>query len=105
MFRLIVLLAFTSALLACAFYPKTVTVYDVDCQIYVRQMELEASEIMQLSACSDEGCIGSILGVGFISATTAVVSGSIVIVGNVVYWFEKQESCRMLDESQVSQKS
>ena len=30
---------------------------------------------------------------GATAAASAIVSGSIVIVGNVVYWFEKQGRC------------
>jgi hypothetical protein len=30
---------------------------------------------------------------GVVAATSAVVSGSIAVVGNVVYWFERQGQC------------
>jgi hypothetical protein len=31
--------------------------------------------------------------VGAVAAASVVVSGSIVVVGNVVYWLEKQGKC------------
>ena len=30
---------------------------------------------------------------GLVTAASAVVSGSIALVGNVIYWFEKQGRC------------
>ena len=53
-------------------------VYDQDCHIEARHMTMQP---VQLGA------------LGAVAAASAVVSGSIVITGNAVYWFEKQGRC------------
>lgn len=83
----------TFLLVGCAYTPKLVTVYDEECKIEVKQMELEEKNIMLLSACTNEGCIASILGAGLLSAGSVIVSGSIVVTANVVYWLEKKSQC------------
>jgi len=86
----------------CFYYPRTVEYYDADCEIRARQMVLR-SEAMQVS-CSGystqsqaTGCLALILGV---SAGSAIVSGSIVVAGNTVYWLEKRGRC--IAKSQAS---
>lgn len=86
----------TAALLvlsACIVVPRTDHVYDEDCQIYVKRMTLEAQQIGYFGACRGDGCAVMLVAVGAVAAATAVVSGSIVVIGNVVYWAEKQDQC------------
>ncbi|MEY4749125.1 MAG: hypothetical protein RIQ60_1339 [Pseudomonadota bacterium] len=80
------------------FAPRTVNVYDPDCRISSRQMILQASELPVMGRCRGEECGAMLVIFGAVSAASAVVSGSIVVVGNVVYWFEKQNNCRKSDE-------
>jgi hypothetical protein len=87
-----------SQLTGCVFAPRTVSVYDPDCRITSRQMILQAAEMPIMGRCRGEECAGLLVVVGAVSAATAVVSGSIVVVGNVVYWFEKQNNCRRAEE-------
>jgi hypothetical protein len=35
-----------------------------------------------------------ILAVGATTAASVIVSGSVVIVGNIAYWLERQATCR-----------
>ncbi|MBI1396262.1 MAG: hypothetical protein GC151_09820 [Betaproteobacteria bacterium] len=77
----------------CVFVPRTVERYDPGCRIVERHMELEAVQIASIQSCSNSDCGFALALVGATAATSAVVSGSIVIVGNVVYWFEKQGQC------------
>ena len=44
--------------------------------------------------CSGDGCVALLAATGAVTAATAVVSGSIALVGNVVYWFERQGQCK-----------
>ena len=53
-------------------------------------MVLEAALVNVTANCQNEECIVALL---VPSVASAVVSGSIVIVGNVVYWLEKQGKC------------
>ena len=78
---------------ACVYVPHTTSVYDAQCNIYARQMNLEVAQIGGFARCANEGCVALLVGMGAVTAASAVVSGSIVVTGNVVYWFEKQGQC------------
>jgi hypothetical protein len=82
-------------LAGCVVLPKTEEVYDRDCQIYVREMSLEAVNVggVRLGLCQNAGCIGGAAVLGAVAAASAVISGSIVVVGNSVYWLEKKGRC------------
>ena len=79
----------------CFYYPKTVEYYDYGCEIQARQVVLKSEALpAYCSAASTQaeatGCLALALGV---SAGSAVVSGSIVVAGNTVYWLEKRGKC------------
>lgn len=83
-----------SALLqACIYVPITKEVYDADCRIVSKQMELQPVQIAAINHCSHNDCVAILAAATATAAASAVVSGSIVVVGNVVYWFEKQGQC------------
>lgn len=91
--RGLLLLLAVLLLQACVFVPRTVEVYDTGCQIKSKQMYVEPVVIGDFLDCSDETCARYLVALGAVAATSVVVSGSIVIVGNAVYWFEKQGRC------------
>ncbi len=73
---------------SCVVYPKKVEFYDPECEIIVKKLTLKVE--MTQNICSfEEECL-MILG---ISAASAVVSGSIVVIGNTIYWLEKVGKC------------
>lgn len=80
----------TFLLSSCCYYPKKVEFYDEDCQIESKKLVLEATLVNVTANCQNEECIIALL---VPSVASAVVSGSIVIVGNIVYWLEKQGKC------------
>jgi hypothetical protein len=82
------------SIVGCVYTPKIVTVYDEECNVEVRQMELESKQIAALTACENDKCAASILGAVMYSMGSVIVSGSIVVTSNVVYWFEKQNRCK-----------
>ena len=43
--------------------------------------------------CHNQGCAATLVALGAVTVASAVVSGSIVIAGNVVYLFEKRGRC------------
>lgn len=88
-----VVMATGIVLAGCVYVPRTVEVYDADCQITARQMTLELQQVGYIAGCSNESCVALVLGAGAVGAVTAVVSGSIVVAGNVVHWLEKQGRC------------
>jgi len=86
--------AFLLLLEACVIVPRTTEVYDADCKVMSKQMDLEPVQIAAIRGCSNSGCTAVLVAAGATAAASAVISGSIVIVGNVVYWFEKQGRCQ-----------
>jgi hypothetical protein len=78
---------------SCIVVPRTVEVYDPDCQVVARHMELEAVQIGYISSCTNQGCAALIVAAAATVTATAIISGSIVVIGNTVYWFEKQGRC------------
>lgn len=79
---------------ACVLVPRTVEVYDADCKVMSRHMDLAPVQIASIQGCSNSGCAVLLAAAGATAAASAVVSGSIVIVGNAVYWLEKQGRCQ-----------
>ncbi len=93
--RLVILLC-PLFLTACVYYPKQIKVYDEQCQIQHKKLVLERSKNIRLGECSDDACIASLLSIPF----QALVAGTLVVAGNVVYWFEKQGDCKEQPEKQ-----
>jgi hypothetical protein len=86
--------AFTIALQACVIVPTTTEAYDADCRVMTKTMELEPIQIASIRNCSNSGCAAVLVAAGATAAVSAVISGSIVVVGNAVYWLEKQGRCQ-----------
>jgi hypothetical protein len=84
-----------SGLLAsgCVIVPVTIEGYDPDCRVVTRHMELKAVQVAAFNACSGQGCDAAVLAAFGVTAVSAVVSGSIVVMGNVVYWAEHRADC------------
>lgn len=57
-------------------------------------MTLEETQLIGVTHCENEACVALLITAGVVSATTAIVSGSIVIVGNIIYWYEKRGLCK-----------
>ncbi len=79
---------------ACAFYPTVVPAkHDGECDLYFKELKMEMGETK--IHCQGGGNTAATC---FILATvvaggSAVVSGSIVLVGNTFHWLEKQGRC------------
>ncbi len=86
-------LAGALALSACIVVPQTQTVYDPDCQVMTRQVTLETAVLGGFTSCAGEGCAAMLATLGVVTAASVVVSGSIAIVANTVYWLERQGRC------------
>ena len=85
----------TIVLAACIYVPRTTGHYNANCEIEERHLTLEAYQVGSLYGCKDQGCVALLVAAGIISAATAVVSGSVVVTGNVVYWLEEKGGCMM----------
>ena len=91
--RLVLLGATCWLLSACIVVPRTQEVYDEGCRIHVKQITLEAAQIGHFGACYNDGCLTLLVATGAVAVASAVVSGSIAVVGNIVYWAERQGRC------------
>ena len=78
----------------CVFYPQTAESYDPVCEVRARHMQLK-SEVMHgtCGASTQSAAVGCLALAAGITAGSAIVSGSIVVVGNTVYWLEKRGKC------------
>jgi len=91
--QLTLVLVSLGALVGCA-YPKTVRAYDEECQIVAREMVLDVTDPNASRICGSNGCVGQLVLEAAVLAASTVVSGSIVVAGNVVYWLERKRNCR-----------
>lgn len=78
---------------ACVVVPRTEIVFDDDCKIQKRQMVLDVQQIGWFGGCANEGCVALLVGAGAVATASAVISGSIAVIGNVVYWLERRGQC------------
>ena len=84
-----------SALLsACVYVPRTTQVYDPECRVMANHMVLEGGQVAAIQRCENQGCLALIVGASVVTAATLIVSGSIVIVGNIAYWLERKQQCQ-----------
>jgi hypothetical protein len=92
-----IVMALTAILMTgCVYLPHTTAAYDKDCGAETKSMTLEAHQVASLGQCSNEGCVAWLVAAGVVGAATAVVSGSVVVAGNVVYWVEEKRQCLKL---------
>ena len=82
---------------ACIVVPQTRERYDPECRVLTRHVTLEAAALGQFHACQGRGCEMLLVSAGVVTAASAVVSGSIALVGNAVYWIERQGRCLAKD--------
>jgi hypothetical protein len=80
-----------AALQGCA-YPRVVKYYDEECQIMAKKMVVDVAKVSVLDSCEDDACLTSLV-VGIVaSASTHIVAGSVVHVGNTIYWREARRT-------------
>ena len=84
----------------CVIVPRTREGYDPDCQFVTHSMELEAVQVADFRACGVSGhysgndlCVAAWVASLGVTAASAVVSGSIVVAGNIAYWTERRVTC------------
>jgi hypothetical protein len=77
----------------CVVVPHTTSTYNPDCQLVSEHMELQPIQIAGMQSCQGNGCAAALAYYGAVAAASVVVSGSIVVVGNAVYWVEEHGRC------------
>jgi hypothetical protein len=86
-------LALVPAMQGCIVVPQTREFYDADCRTMSKEIVLETAVVGRFQGCAGDACAAMLLAAGAITAASAVVSGSIAMVGNVAYWIERQGRC------------
>ena len=77
----------------CVIVPVTMEDYDPDCRVVRRHMELQSVQLAQINRCDGQGCGALVIAALGVTAASAIVSGSIVVVGNIAYWAERRAGC------------
>jgi hypothetical protein len=83
-----------AGLQACIYLPSTLEVYDAECQVVAKHMTLQEVQVAAVGGCQNQSCVALIVAVAATTAASVIVSGSIVIVGNVAYWLERRSACQ-----------
>jgi hypothetical protein len=86
-------LAAVLLLSGCIVVPRSTEVYDPGCRTMVRQMVLDTAVIGTIGHCSNDGCAVMLASMGIVTAASAVVSGSVAVIGNILYWAERRGQC------------
>ncbi|HEY8976558.1 MAG TPA: hypothetical protein VIN75_20255 [Burkholderiaceae bacterium] len=77
----------------CVIVPVQMEDYDPGCRLVTHHIELQSVVLGQLNSCSGQGCEAVVLASLGVTAVSAIVSGSIAIIGNVAYWAEHRAGC------------
>ena len=79
---------------ACAFYPKTQYSVEVKrCDLAFKKLTLDVTSSSIRCQGNSKSAGACVILAGVISGGSAIVSGSIVLVGNSLHWLEKQGKC------------
>lgn len=81
---------------ACVYVPRTTQVFDLPCRVAAKHMVLQEVQLAAIQHCANEGCIVLVLAAGVATAASVVIFGTLVVAGNMAYWFEKQVQCQSL---------
>jgi hypothetical protein len=82
-----------ASLAGCIVVPRSADVYDPTCRTYVKQIVLETEVIGTLGHCHNDTCAVMLASMGIITAASAVIAGSVAVIGNVAYWAERRGQC------------
>ncbi|MEN9630790.1 MAG: hypothetical protein RJA10_4018 [Pseudomonadota bacterium] len=82
-----------ASLSGCIVVARSADVYDPACKTTVKQVVLETEVVGAMVPCRNDGCLVVLASMGIISAASAVVAGSVAIVGNIAYWVERGGQC------------
>jgi hypothetical protein len=86
-------LAAVVLLQACMYLPRTTQTFDPECRVVANHMVLQEVQLGAIQRCSNEGCVALIVGAGVTAVASAIISGTIVVVGNIAYWLERRAEC------------
>ncbi len=82
-----------AALAGCVVVPQTRSIYDPACGVATKQITLEVALVPGFHSCQGDGCVALMVTAGVVTVASAVVSGSVAVIGNVLYWAERRGQC------------
>lgn len=88
-----------SSLGGCVVTPKKVASFDTQCMVATHTIELTTEQISMFDEvdCLTRSCkaevAAALISSTFTATASAIVSGSIALVGNTLYWAERQGKC------------
>jgi len=88
-------------LAGCIYLPKTTEVFSPQCGTTLKHITLTSEQANTFVVCDHEACVALLVLAGVVSAASAVVSGSIVVIGKAVYWLENQINCQRIEPDQA----
>lgn len=98
--KIIPLMFIFSVCCSCVVTPRSVEYSDDKCGRISKRYVLDVHEIESFPAhCINFHCEAEAMLLVGVSVVSAIVSGSVVVVGNTVHWLEEQNSCPDLDYS------
>jgi len=104
MFKAVAIIFIPLFITSCAVVPVTRphSEQDSSCGLSTHKWDLELIQVGHYSAsCNSPECVlATGLGAVVVVGVTAIVSGSIVLVGNAVHWVEQQGGCDAKEREQ-----
>ena len=74
----------------CVSTAREVEYYDADCEIKSKKLVMDTQPLGSLGCTQSRDCLAATLVIG---AGSTIIAGSIVVVGNTVYWLERVGKC------------
>ena len=100
LFKSLLISFLTIFLCSCAVMPQFTEKFDEKCQTVQKKVELsiEQSGAFEDLECSDnEDCkavfLAEIIGSVIVFPVSTIISGSIALIGNTIYWVEEYGQC------------
>ncbi len=81
------------ALSGCLVLPKVDMNQPVPCPMTSREVTLDVVQMAGVGPCRQHDCLLQLTAGTVIFAVSAVVSGSVALVGNTLYWIERTGKC------------
>jgi hypothetical protein len=85
--------AMTVMLSGCLVLPKVDMNQPVPCPMVTREVTLDVVQMASVGHCHQHDCLLQLTAGTVIFAASAVVSGSVALVGNTLHWIERVGKC------------
>jgi hypothetical protein len=77
----------------CLVLPKVDMNQPVPCPLVTREVTLDTVQLGHIGHCYGDACLFQLTAGTVIFAVSAVVSGSVALVGNTLHWIERTGKC------------